>query len=134
MSAARARIASAIEWIVAAAVLCLLLLLLSAVGWTVRSGDSAQAGGDPPPGVPPRAVSVPTLMLIDGKEVRVGDSVAVVAELLGRHAESGRQELDRRAPGERLTRYYEYRGTRFILVFAPARAEAASKVAAIYLP
>jgi hypothetical protein len=134
MDGARTRLGSALEWIVAAAALGILLLALSSIGW-LFGGDGAPGGGTPlPPGVPPGALSVPSLMLVDGKEVRVGDSVAVVADLLGRHAESGRQEIDRRAPGERLTRYYEYRGTRFILVFGPVRTEATSRVAAIYLP
>ena len=48
-----------------------------------------------PAAVPPRAVSVPVLPFLDGKEIRVGETAAVVAASLGRAAESGRQEVDR---------------------------------------
>ena len=64
-------------------------------------------------------MSVPVLPFHDGKEVRSGDSVAAVATTLGRAAEVGRQEVDRGSLGERLTRFYEYAGARFILVFEP---------------
>ena len=57
-----------------------------------------------------------------------------VAAALGRAAELGRQEVDRGSLGERLTRFYEYGGTRFILVFEPFEPNGESKVAAIYLP
>ena len=66
-----------------------------------------------------RAVSVPVLPFLDGKEIRIGETVSTVAARLGRAAESGRQEVDRGSLGERLTRFYEYAGFRFILVFEP---------------
>ena len=72
-----------------------------------------------PAAVPPRAVSVPVLPFLDGKEIRIGETVSAVAARLGRAAESGRQEIDRGSLGERLTRFYEYAGSRFILVFEP---------------
>ena len=43
-----------------------------------------------PAGVPPRAVSVPVLLLPDGKEVRVGETLSQIAQRLGREAEAGR--------------------------------------------
>jgi hypothetical protein len=87
-----------------------------------------------PAAVPPRAVSVPVLPFLDGKEVRIGETVSVVAARLGRAAESGRQEVDRGSLGERLTRFYEYAGSRFILVFEPFERNGEVRVAAIYLP
>ena len=36
--------------------------------------------------------------------------------------------------GERLTRFYEYSGSRFILVFEPFERNGEVRVAAIYLP
>jgi hypothetical protein len=87
-----------------------------------------------PAAVPPRAVSVPVLPFLDGKEVRVGETVSTVATRLGRAAESGRQEIDRGSLGERLTRFYEYAGSRFILVFEPFERNGEARVAAIYLP
>ena len=86
-----------------------------------------------PPWVPEQALSVPVLPLVDGKELRIGDSVSAVAERLGRAAESGRQEVDRGPNGERLTRFYEYSGSRFILVFEPLEQAGESKLAAIYV-
>ena len=44
------------------------------------------------------AVSVPMLPFLDGKEIRVGETVSAVAGRLGRAAESGRQEVDRGSP------------------------------------
>jgi hypothetical protein len=87
-----------------------------------------------PAAVPPRAVSVPVLPFLDGKEIRIGETVSVVAARLGRAAESGRQEVDRGSLGERLTRFYEYAGSRFILVFEPFERNGEVRVAAIYLP
>ena len=62
---------------------------------------------------------MPVLPFLDGKEIRIGETVSAVAARLGRAAESGRQEVDRGSLGERLTRFYEYAGSRFILVFEP---------------
>jgi hypothetical protein len=87
-----------------------------------------------PAAVPPRAVSVPVLPFLDGKEIRVGQTAATVAANLGRAAESGRQEVDRGTLGERLTRFYEYAGSKFIVVFEPFERGGEPRVAAIYLP
>jgi hypothetical protein len=87
-----------------------------------------------PGAVPARAVSVPVLPFLDGKEIRIGETVSAVAARLGRAAESGRQEVDRGSLGERLTRFYEYAGSRFILVFEPFERNGEARVAAIYLP
>jgi hypothetical protein len=84
-------------------------------------------------GVPSRAVSVPILLLPDGKEVRVGDSLAAVASRFGDEAQVGSQMVDRASNGERLTRFYEHAGTQFILVFEPFEAGGTQRVAAIYV-
>jgi hypothetical protein len=87
----------------------------------------------PPSAVPSRAVSVPVLLLPDGKEVRVGESLSEVAARLGREAEAGAVSVERATHGERLTRFYEHRGAHFVLVFEPFEREAEPRVAAIYL-
>jgi hypothetical protein len=87
-----------------------------------------------PPAVPARAVSVPVLPFLDGKEIRVGDTAVAVAARLGRAAEVGKQDVDRGTLGERLTRFYEYAGSKFILVFEPFERNGEARVAAIYLP
>jgi hypothetical protein len=86
-----------------------------------------------PASVPERAVSVQVLPLADGKEVRVGETASAVATRLGRAAESGRQEVDGSPHGERLTRFYEYAGSQFILVFEPRERHGEPYVAGIYL-
>ena len=63
-----------------------------------------------------------------------GAGTGAVAQALGRSAEVGRQEIDRGQFGERLTRFYEYGGLRFILVFEPFERQGEPRVAAIYLP
>ena len=65
---------------------------------------------------------------------RIGETASAVAARLGRAAESGRQEVDRGNLGERLTRFYEYGGSRFILVFEPFERNGEPRVIGIYLP
>jgi hypothetical protein len=137
----RVRLTAVLEWVVAA----LFLFATFAVG-TMIVGElrpvqavHATPAARPlvttvPEAVPSRAVSVPVLPFLDGKEVRVGETVSAIAARLGRAAESGRQEVDRGSLGERLTRFYEYAGSRFILVFEPFERNGEARVAAIYLP
>jgi hypothetical protein len=87
-----------------------------------------------PEAVPQRAVSVPSLMLLDGRQIRVGDTLARVDEIVSWGAAGGRQVIDRGALGERMTRFYEHQGTSFVLVLEPFERDGALRVAAIYLP
>jgi hypothetical protein len=136
------RIAPVLEWLLAAGFLVCLLAAGALVVRELRATPmpplsapvARMLATSVPPAVPSRAVSVPVLPFQDGKEVRVGDSVAAVATALGRSAEVGRQEVDRGSLGERLTRFYEYGGTRFILVFEPFERNGEVRLAAIYLP
>ena len=138
----RLPIAPVLEWMVAAAFLCATVAVASLVVRELQ-GPARVAAATPaarplvasmPSAIPPRAVSVPVLPFIDGKEIRIGATAASVAESLGRAAESGRQDVDRGTLGERLTRFYEYGGSRFILVFEPFERNGEARVAAIYLP
>ena len=135
----RIRLASAFEWVVAALFLAATVLVgvLLFRDLRVHSLEPAPASrlmtASVPPSIPEGALSVPVLPLVDGHELRIGDSVSAVAERLGRAAESGRQEVDRGGLGERLTRFYEYAGARFILVFEPFEQNGEARVAAIYL-
>jgi hypothetical protein len=137
----RLRLAPVIEWLVAAAFLVATVAVGSLIVRELRSPAVrvAPAAARPlvasiPAAVPPRAVSVPVLPFADGKEIRVGETFSAVASRLGRAAESGRQEVDRGALGERLTRFYEYAGASFIVVFEPFERNGEQRVAAIYLP
>jgi hypothetical protein len=142
MDAIRVRLGSVVEWIVAAAFLAATLGVGSLIVRDLRvvprlqpSAPVARASvSDTPAAVPAGAVSVPVLPFNDGKEIRVGDTASVVAMRLGRSAESGRQEVDRVRLGERFTRFYEYAGFRFIVVYEPFERNGEQRIAGIYLP
>ena len=140
--ASRLHLAPIVEWLIAAGFLCATVGVASLVVRGLQ-GPAAISAETPaarplvapmPSAVPARAVSVPVLPFIDGKEIRIGATAAAVALDLGRAAESGRQEVDRGTLGERMTRFYEYAGSRFILVFEPFERNGEARVAAIYLP
>lgn len=141
MKAIRVRFESFIEWAVAAA---FIVAMLAAVSLIVREFRTVNAVTPviarevlPDPsvssGVPSRSVSMPVLLLTDDKVIRVGDSLSAIAARLGRQAEVGTESVERSANGERLTRFYEHEGTRFVLVFEPVRRGAEPRVVAIYL-
>lgn len=140
----RFRLGPILEWFVAAVFLFATFAVGSLIFQEIRpSAAPAARAAVPearplvasiPPAVPARAVSVPVLPFIDGKEVRIGETVPAVAAKLGRSAESGRQEVDRGSFGERLTRFYEYAGSTFILVFEPLEENGEVRVSAIFLP
>ena len=142
MKATRVRVESVLEWALAAAFMLVALAVGSLVVREFRTvsavtsviaREAAAAAPAAPAAVPPRAVSVPVLLLPDGHSVRVGETLADVAARLGRQAEAGAQAVERAPNGERLTRFYEHAGSRFVLVFEPFERDAEPKVAAIYL-
>lgn len=142
MEAIRARFGSALEWLVAAAFIVALVAVGSIVWRELRTmtatlpviaHESQADAAVPPAGVPARAVSIPVLLLPGGEAVRVGESVSTIAARLGRQAEVGTQTVERARFGERLTRFYEHLGARFVLVFEPFEERGEPKVAAIYL-
>ena len=136
------RLGPVLEWLLAASFLGCVIALGALIIREVRAAPlpplsapvARLLSASVPSAVPSRAVSVPMLPFRDGEELRVGDTVESVAATLGRAAEVGRQEVDRGAYGERLTRFYEYSGTRFILVFEPFERNGDARLAGIYLP
>jgi hypothetical protein len=139
----RTRFSGAVEWAIAVAFLAATVAVGSLIVREIQvapaagaasAGVTASAPAPLPAAVPERAVSIPALPLADGGEIKVGETLSVVSRRLGRAAESGRQEVDRGALGERLTRFYEHEGVRFILVFEPFERNGEPRVAAIYLP
>jgi hypothetical protein len=146
MAAARIRVESVLEWALAAVFIVAALAVGSLVVREFRTVGAvtrviareapaavAAAPAPAPAAVPPRAVSVPLLLLPDGNVVRVGETLSAVAARLGRQAEAGAQAVERAPNGERLTRFYEHAGSRFVLVFEPFERDAEPQVAAIYL-
>jgi len=141
MDAVRLRLASALEWGVAAAFLAATVAVASLIlqdmrGLSLRAAPAAEAAPvtATPAAVPVSAVSVPVLPFRDGKEIRVGDTAAAVTARLGRAAESGREEADRGRLGQRLTRFFEYADFRFIVVYEPFERNGEPRISAIYLP
>lgn len=141
MDVTRVRFGSAVEWIIAAGFFIATVLVGSLIVRELRTAtpaaaparESAATPAALPAGIPARAISVPVLLLLDGKEIRVGDSVDRIVSLLGRGAEVGSQVVERGPIGERVTRFYELGGTRFVLVFEPFEAKGRPRVAGIYL-
>lgn len=140
MDALRLRLASVVEWGIAAAFLAATVAVGSLILQGVRAPSRVAAAGLPAPvraipaAVPAGAVSVPVLPFQDGKEIRVGDAATAVTASLGRTAESGREESDQGRLGQRLTRFYEYAGFRFIVVYEPFERNGKPRVSGIYLP
>jgi outer membrane receptor protein involved in Fe transport len=142
MDVVRARVGSAVEWVVAAVFLLATLAVGSLVLRELRAAASATPSATlsaavtataPPAHIPEKAVSVPLLILAPEKEIRVGDTAARVAAVLGREAETGVQQSDIGPLGERTTRFYDFSGTRFALVYESPEKGGAHKVTAIYL-
>ena len=128
-----------LQWVLAVGCLAAAVVVGTIVVRELRggTGDTGSAKavveGPPPASVPAGAVRLPVLLFDDGKGIRVGDAATHIAALLGRGAEAGRSEVDATAGGERLTRFYEYRGRRFVLVFTLAVSYTDPAVTAIYL-
>jgi hypothetical protein len=143
MQATRVRLhfGPAVEWAVAAVFLLSTVGVASLIVRELRTAPPvAQSPLTPAPAtalpvaVPARAVSVPSLLLADGRHIRVGDTLAHVDGIAPWDVATGRETVDRGALGERLTRAYEYQGTSFVVVFEPFERAGAPRVAAIYLP
>ena len=140
MPATRERFVSVLEWAVAAVVVATLAALGSIAAREIRTLNAVTpviAGEtlpDPavPAGIPSRAVSVPMLLLENGLTVRVGEELETVALRLS-GAETLPQAVERAPNGERLTRFYEFGGERFVLVFEPTERKGEPRIAAIYL-
>jgi hypothetical protein len=142
MDAVRARVGSAVEWVVAAVFLLATLAVGSLVLRELRATASVTpaaasaatvAAAAAPAHIPEKAVSVPLLILAPEKEIRVGDTAARVAAVLGREAETGVQQSDIGPLGERTTRFYDFSGTKFALVYESPDKGGTLKVTAIYL-
>jgi hypothetical protein len=141
VKATRAPFGSILEWLLAAAIMAAAVVLGSIAIREARpvspvvpviAGESRTP--DVPAGVPSRAVSVPILLLGNGRDVRVGDRASDVAARIGGAARLVSESVERGGIRERVTRVYEYAGTAFVLVFEAIERTAEPRIAAIYLP
>jgi hypothetical protein len=141
MQATRVRFVSLLEWAAAAIVVAALATLGTIVARQFRmvnavtpviAGDS-RPDSPVPAGVPSRAVSVPVLLLSGGLVARVGDRLDAVAPRLAGASEIRPPSVERAPTGERLTRFYEFAGARFVLVFEPFELDTEPRIAAIYI-
>jgi hypothetical protein len=130
------------DWLTAAALLGATVLVGVLVVRELRVAPRAAAATTEPVSatsvsVPSDAVSVPTLMLGAGNEIRVGDArgdaLARLDAVVGETVTLVKQAEERGPLGAREIRAYQLAGTRFILVFEPFERRGAPRVAAIYL-
>jgi hypothetical protein len=138
MEATRPRPSVSGDWFIAAALLAATLLVAVLVVRELRVAPRAVPSAAEPASsssvsVPPDAVSVPTLMLGAGNEIRVGDARGDALARLDAAVRLVNQGEDRGPLGVREVRAYELAGTKFILVFEPFERRGAPRVAAIYL-
>ena len=133
----RPRLAPVFEWAVA------LLFLLASVVVTLlivrelRSAPSSVPASPVPPAAEtaapsPQGISVPSLML-GSVHLRVGDTLPAVTAALGSGVTLTRETKANGPIGQRITRYYNQSGTRFVLVFEPFELKGTARLASIYL-
>lgn len=142
METTRRRFASILEWLIAAAFIAAAVAVTAFAVPGFRAVHAVMpvlATDAPPPAppdataaIPPRAVAVPLLLFRDGHAVRIGDRLSDIISRLGATAQVGEDELERTAGHERLTRLYDYVGTRFALVFDSVDSSSDPRVVGIY--
>jgi hypothetical protein len=140
VDATRARVGSVLEWVLAAAGIVAVLAIGSIVAREFRTVSAVMpvsareaAVPDTPASIPSRVVSVPMLLLSDGTQLRVGDSASQLESHLGPRSQVGLASVDRTPAGERVTRFYEEGGTRFVVVLEAIGDAGDARVTAIYL-
>src|SRR5687767_2704307 len=109
MGATRVRFVSIIEWVLAALIIAAALAAGSIAYREIRTvravmpviASEANLFDDAPAGIPPRAVSVPLLLLGNGQEVKIGDRASEVAARLGSAAKLISESVERSAVRER---------------------------------
>jgi hypothetical protein len=138
MDATRTRPGFAGDWLMAAAFLAGSLLVAVLIVRELRSTPASVPGITPATtttsaAVPADAVSVPTLMLAEAQELRVGDRAADAIARVGQKVTLLSKITERGPLGDREVRSYQLAATRFIVVLEPFERGGESRVAAIYL-
>ena len=138
MEERRFRIGSLFEWLAAAGVVIILIWLISVpvqrlLGPRVEA-SLVEAPSALPPGVPAGATNVPVMLLLDGREIRVGVLQTRLNTLLPDKFADGPAHLSPGEFGERRTRAYSVDGTRFFIVSERLEPSGPMRVSGIYLP
>ena len=140
MDRAPQRLGAAAEWLVAAVFLLATVLVGVLIVGEMRAVRAPAPSTEPAP--PPSArpadlltsgISVPSLLLLDGKQVRIGETLEQVTAQLGAASRTGADVVEPARLGDRITRSYEHAGTKFVLVFEPFERNGPPRVSAIYL-
>jgi hypothetical protein len=87
-----------------------------------------------PPGVPTGATIVPVMLLPDGAELRQGDPIARLEQVLPTRLAQGPPQVSHGEFGDRHTRTYALNGTKFFVVCERTERNGQMKVSGIYLP
>jgi hypothetical protein len=123
----RFRLVGLIEWVIAAGCVCGVVMCGAIVAAEFRSvrpivpviAGAADARVISAANVRPGAVSVPELVLPDGRRLTVGASASLVDAFAP--AQSGPTVYERAEQGQRESRTYRYAGMEFVVVTAADR-------------
>lgn len=140
MEMTRARLGSVLEWALAAGCILALAALGSLLFNQARRATLPQVNAeefasvipDAPAVIPPRAVSVPLLLLSNGAQLRVGETAGAIAAKLNTAWQIGADAWERTATGDRVVRAY-YDGARYFLLVLERTGQPDAQVSAIYL-
>jgi len=139
MDRAPQRLGAAVEWLVAAVFLLATVLVGVLIISEMRAVRAPTPSAEPaaPPSPRPASVtsgvSVPSLLLLDGTQVRIGQTLEQITTLLGGASQIGADTVEPARLGDRITRTYEHAGTRFVVVCEPFERNGPPRVSAIYL-
>ena len=137
MEERRFRVGSFFEWLAAASGVAALVWLISVpvqrlIGPQVEASIDAPA--PLPQGVPAGAANVPVMLLLDGREIRVGELHTRLVHLLPDKLVDGPILRSTGDMGERHTRAYVINGMKFYVVCERTEPGGPLRVAGIYLP
>ena len=138
MDATRTRPSFAGDWLMAGAFLVGTVLVALLIVRELRSTSATHAGATSTvspssAAVPAEAVSVPTLMLGEANQLRVGDRAADAIAHLDQKVTLLSKVTERGPLGDREIRSYQLAATRFIVVLEPFERGGEPRVAGIYL-
>jgi hypothetical protein len=135
----RARFGSLLEWVVAAACILAALAIGSVLVREFRTVSAVApviAHEETQPeisaAIPPGSVAVPVVLLPNGAELHVGDTATDLAARVGTNSDVARPGIERTGSGERVTRFYEIDGRRFVVVLGPQVGDEQVRIVALF--